>query len=93
MTTPEWNKLSEKVNVVYLLADLSESLILEIEKDLKGKGELKFEVKHLVNQIKNSSRLMVQHVDKYASVHNDNFAKDADRLKELIDQEFLTEKV
>lgn len=89
MTTQDWNELSKKVHALYLLSDVQESLILSIEKDLKGKGELKFDVKHYVNTIKCSTRLMVQHVNRHASVHNDTFANDAEKLNDIITKEFL----
>ena len=85
----DWQELAKKINVIYVLADVQESLILEVEKKLKREGELEFSVKHYVNNIKNNARLLVQQVNRYAKVHNDNFAHDADELKKIIDMVFF----
>lgn len=89
LTTKEWIGISNKINAIFILGDVQESLILEVEKALKGKGELKFDVKHYVNQIIKSSRLLVEQVNKLAPIHNDSFASSAEKMREIVDKEFL----
>lgn len=92
MTEETWRQIATKVNVIYILSDIQESLIMDVEKQFKKEGELKFEVKHQVNTIKKASRLMVQTVNKHASIHNDDFAEDAEKLMSIINKELFNER-
>ena len=83
--------LNRKINTIFILSDIQESLIIEVEKEMKNSGELQHYFKHYVNSIKKNARLLVQMVNRHAPNHNDNFAHDADYLKSLIDKEFFSE--
>jgi hypothetical protein len=87
MTTEEWKEVSKVTNMLFVLADVQETYTKGLEKKLARQGELRHDVKHYINQIKKNTRLLVQHVNRHAEVHNDNFAHDADYLFELIDKE------
>ena len=78
--------MNKEINTIFILADIQESLITEVEHSMKGTGELRFDVKHHVNQIKNHTRQLVQMVNKIIPEQCDNFAHDADMIRKMIDE-------
>ena len=78
--------MNKEINTIFILADIQESLITDIEQSMKRTGELRFDVKHHVKQIKNHTRQLVQMVNQIIPEQCDNFAHDADMIRKMIDE-------
>gem|GEM_PF-6043378 len=79
-------KLAQNINLIYLLADIQETLILRVEEDMKKAGVFKFQDKVHVQNIKRSAGEMRLFVDKTVSYECAvEYGNDCDELLTVIE--------
>jgi hypothetical protein len=79
-------KLAQNVNLIYLLADIQETLILRVEQDMKKAGAFKFQDKVHVQNIKRLAGEMRVFVDKTVSYECAvEYGNDCDELLNVIE--------
>ena len=85
--------VSRRINAIFHLADLQESLIRDVESEIqKADKSIQLPLRHSIERIKVHTRDMVAFVDKVTSPEfAENFGEQADRMMEWLREEFLAE--
>ena len=79
-------QLAQNINLIYLLADIQETLILRVEEDMKKAGLFKFQDKMHVLNIKKAASTMRVFVDRTVSYERAvEYGDDCDELLTVIE--------
>jgi hypothetical protein len=78
------DKVAKMVNLVFLLADIQEGLIMDIETEIrKADPSLTLPLRHPIERIKEHTSAMVRFVDtKTDETYSDGFGETSDKIKE-----------
>lgn len=78
------DKVAKMVNLIFLLADIQEGLIMDVEAEIqKADQSLTLPLRHPISRIKEHTCAMVRFVDtKTDETYSSGFGENSDRIKE-----------
>lgn len=86
----DYHKVGKLINQVYLLVDIAEAYIVEVDHELTKSGiHLSIDIRNSIERLKAHSRNVVGFIDKNTSLeYAESFGMTSDLLREKIEKHF-----